>query len=110
MARDSVDEAAAYMAGRLGIEPTRPGDRGTHFSRRVRRVAERIFPLPGRWRGPFHRFFSEFFDWKEPPLFKNFLQIGASRNEVRIRCFAATGCAEHEDSPPVEDEVKIPLR
>jgi hypothetical protein len=104
------DEAAAYMAERLGIEPTRPGDRGVYVSKRVRRVAERIFPLPGRGRGPFHHFFSEFFDWNEPPLFKNFLRIDASAEEVRIRCFAATGCAEHQDSPPVEDEVKISLR
>ena len=104
------DEAAAYMAGRLGIEPTRPGDRTTHVSRRVRRVAEWIFPLPGSGRGSLHHFFSEFFDWNEPPLFKNFLRIDASGEEMRIRCFAATGCAEHEENPPVEDEVRIPLR
>jgi hypothetical protein len=104
------DEAAAYMARRLEIEPTRPGDRGTYVSRRVRRVAEWIFPLPGRGRGPLHHFFSEFFDWNEPPLFKNFLRIDASMHELRIRCFAATGCAEHEQNPPAEDEVSIPLR
>ncbi len=103
------DEAASYMAERLGIEPTRSGDRGTYVSRRVRRVAEWIFPLPERGRSPLHHFFSEFFDWNEPPLFKNFLRIDASRSEVRIRCFAATGCTEHEQSPPVEDEVRIPL-
>ncbi len=79
------DEAAAYMAGRLGIEPTRPGDRTTYVSRRVRRVAEWIFPLPGSGRGSLHHFFSEFFDWNEPPLFKNFLRIDASDEEMRIR-------------------------
>ena len=104
------DEAAAYMARRLEIEPARPGDRGVYVGRRVRRVAEWIFPLPGRGRGPIHHFFSEFFDWNEPPLFKNFLRIDASAEEVRIQCFAATGCAEHEDNPPLEDEVRIPLR
>jgi hypothetical protein len=26
-----------------------------------------------------------------------------------IRCFAATGCREHEESPPVEDEIRIEL-
>jgi Calcineurin-like phosphoesterase len=104
------DEAAAYMAGRLGIEPARPGDRAAYVSRRARRVAEWIFPLPGRGRGPLHHFFSEFFDWNEPPLFKNFLRVDASASEVRIRCFAATGCAEHVENPPVEDEVRIPLR
>jgi hypothetical protein len=25
--------------------------------------------------------------------------------EVRIRCFAATGCAAQEDDPPVEDHL-----
>jgi hypothetical protein len=104
------DEAAAYMARRLGIQPARPRDRRAYISGRTRRVAEWIFPLPGRGRGPIHHFFSEFFDWNDPPLFKNFLRIDASPDEVRIRCFAATGCAEHEEDPPLEDEIRIPLR
>ena len=103
------DEAAKYMAGRLEIEPTRLGDRRRQVSRRTRRVADWIYPLPGSGRALYHHFFSEFFDWNDPPLFKNFLRIDASENEVRIRCFAATGCAEHEGDPPVEDEVRILL-
>jgi hypothetical protein len=103
------DEAAAYMAERLGIEPTRLGDRGRQVSRRTRRVADWIYPLPGSGRALYHHFFSEFFDWNDPPLFKNFLRIDASESEVRIRCFAATGCAEHEGDPPLEDEVRILL-
>ncbi len=103
------DEAAAYMAERLGIEPTRPGDRGTHVGGRPRRVADWIYPLPGSGRALYHHFFSEFFDWNEPPLFKNFLRVDASEGELRIRCFAATGCAEHEGNPPLEDEVRISL-
>ncbi len=104
-----AEEAAAYMGERLGIEPTRPEDRRMYVSKRTRRVAERIIPLPGRGRGPLHHLFSEFFDWNEPPLFKNFLRIDVSKGELRIRCFAATGCAEHENNPPLEDEVRIPL-
>jgi hypothetical protein len=95
------------MGDRLGIEPTRPEDRATCVSDRTRRVAEWVYPLPGSGRNLYHHYFSEFFDWNEPPLFKNFLRIDASGSEVRIRCFAATGCAEHEENPPPEDEIKI---
>jgi hypothetical protein len=102
------DEAAAYMAGRLGIEPARPGDRSATVSERTRRVADWIYPLPGSGRNLYHNFFSEFFDRNDPPLFENFLRIDASGSEVRIRCFAATGCAEHEVDPPLADEVRIP--
>jgi hypothetical protein len=103
------NEAAAYMAERLGIEPTRPGDRGAPIGEHTRRVADWIYPLPGSGRALYHHFFSEFFDWNEPPLFKNFLRVDASDSEVRIRCFAATGCAEHEEVAPVEDEIRISL-
>ncbi len=34
----------------------------------------------------------------------------ASESELRIRCFAATGCLEHEENPPVEDDAKISPR
>jgi hypothetical protein len=44
------DEAAKYMAERLGIEPKRPEDRRRHVSRRTRRVADWIYPLPGSGR------------------------------------------------------------
>jgi hypothetical protein len=103
------DEAAAYMANRLGIEPTRTSDKNAYVSKRTQRVAERIFPLPGHGRGPLHYFFSEFFDWNDPPLFKNFLHIDVSESELCMRCFGVTGCLEHEENPPLEDEVKIKL-
>jgi hypothetical protein len=103
------DEAAAYMGERLGIKPVREKDQDAYISRRARRLAERIFPLPGRGRGLLHHYFSEFFDWNEPPLFKNFLRLDIRGTELTIRCFAATGCLDHEKNPPVEDEVRIPL-
>jgi hypothetical protein len=74
-----------------------------------RRVAKRIFPLPGRGRDLLHHYFSEFFDWNDPPLFKSFLRLDASRSQLRIRCFAARGCLEHEENPPMEDDIRIEL-
>jgi len=103
------DEAAAYMGERLRITPEREEDRKACISRRTRRLAHWIFPLPSRGRGSLHHYFSELFDWNELPLFKNFLQIDVSGSELRICCFAATGCLEHEKSPPIEDEIKINL-
>lgn len=103
------DEAAAYMAERLGISPEREGDKEAYISRRTRRIAEWIFPLLGHGRGPLHHYFSEFFDWNDPPLFKHFLRLDASESELRIRCFAATGCREHEKHPPMEDDITIEL-
>ena len=103
------DEAAAYMGERLGIEPVREGDQNAYVSRRARRIAERILPLPGRGRGLLHHYFSELFDSNEPPLFKNFLRINVHRSELSICCFAATGCLDHEKNPPLEDEVRISL-
>ena len=105
----SPDEAAAYIGERLGITPEREEDQQAYISSRTRRIAERVFPLPGHGRGPLHQNFSEFFDWNDPPLFKNFLRIEASEKELCIRCFAVTGCREHEENPPLEDEVKIEL-
>jgi hypothetical protein len=103
------DEAAAYMGERLGIKPVREKDQDAYVSSRARRLAERIFPLSGRGRGPLHHYFSEFFDWNEPPLFKNILRLDVRGSELTICCFAATGCLDHEKNPPVEDEVEIPL-
>jgi hypothetical protein len=104
------NEAAAYMAKRLGIEPARTGDKNTYVSRRAQRVAEKIFPLPGRGRGPLHHYFSEFFDWNDPPLFKNFLRLDVSARGLDITCYGVTGCASHEQDPTIEDRVPtIPL-
>jgi hypothetical protein len=57
----------------------------------------------------FHKYLSEFAEWVEPPLFKNFLRLDVSPARVHIRCFAATGCGTQERNPPVEDELAIPL-
>jgi len=119
------EQAAAYMAERLGITPTRESDRGVIVTERTSRVAEKVFPASGRRpsirryffsRSGVHRgvlqhfYFSEFFDWDDPPMFKNFLQVEVSADKLQVACHAATGCREHEDRLRVEDSVEMSLR
>jgi calcineurin-like phosphoesterase family protein len=101
----SPDEAAAYLSERLGIEPVRRGRGEVVLSDRARRAAMRLAPLPGRAHGALHSMLALWFDINEPPMFKSFLRIDASADRVRVRCFAATGCRDQQDDPPVEDEL-----
>jgi hypothetical protein len=70
---------------------------------------------PGRFRGRrllapfFYPFFSEVFDWDDPPFFKNFLRLEATTGKLTITCYGVTGCAEHEKNPSKEDHIEIPL-
>ncbi|MEX5269070.1 metallophosphoesterase [Kocuria sabuli] len=102
-------QAPAVMAERLGggLEPTRETDRGATVSPKARRAARVVHPLSAR-TGPLYRFFSEFLDWDtpDPPLFKSFLRIDVRPGELEIKCCSATGCAEHESDPPLEDHVR----
>ncbi|WP_119731136.1 metallophosphoesterase family protein [Thermomonospora amylolytica] len=116
----SPQQATAVVAHRLGMDATRAGDRGVAPSRRARIVAallgvpcgtrerHRMRRLPVR-KVPQH-FRSEFADWDRPPFFKNFLRVDVTPDALTIRCFGVTGCGEHEDRPPVEDSVTVPLR
>ena len=45
------DQAAALMAERLGLTPTRAAAALVRVSRRARRVASWLFPLPGQVHG-----------------------------------------------------------
>jgi hypothetical protein len=56
------------------------------------------------------RFRSEMADWDRPPFFKSFLRVDVTADALRIRCYAVTGCGDHEPWPPCEDEVTISLR
>jgi Calcineurin-like phosphoesterase len=98
------EQAAAYMAERLGIEPTKGEAKGVRLSDETRRKARRVFPLPGHAHGPWHAFFAEFFDWNDPPLFKHLLRFDTGADRITIRCHAATGCQEDDRLPP-EDEL-----
>lgn len=100
------DQAAALIAERRGTVPVREEARGVQVTRHTRRAARVLRWLPaGRL---FHQWFSEFSDWDHPPFFKSFLRLDVDGGTLRIRCFAATGCGEHETDPPMEDEVTIP--
>lgn len=113
----SPDEATAVVARRLDIKPGRPDGSAVRPSLRARIVAA-LLGVPRRrrrrWlrlpvRKTIQRFRSEVADWDTPPFFKSFLRIDVTAGELRIRCFSATGCREHELRPPVEDDLTIPL-
>lgn len=78
------------------------------MTKEVIRRGNRVFPLPGQPHGPWHSVFAEFFDWNDPPLFKNLLRLDASVEQLSITCYAATGCVD--DMPPTsEDQISYGL-
>jgi hypothetical protein len=97
-------EAAAYLADRLGITPAKEGLEAAPVSRELRRRGNRVFPMPGQLRGPWHMLFAEFFDWNDPPLFKHLLHVRTAGTELSISCLPATGCIGPRPPKP-EDEV-----
>jgi 3',5'-cyclic AMP phosphodiesterase CpdA len=99
------EQASAYMATRTSTDPTRGGTRHPTSATRIRGWFVGLLPS-GR---TFHKYLSEFATWVDPPLFKHFLRLDVSPAEVRIRCFAATGCGAQERDPPVEDDFTIQL-
>jgi Calcineurin-like phosphoesterase len=98
-------QASALIASRVGTTPTRGGTARPTLATRMRGSFVGLLPS-GR---TFHKYLSEFATWVDPPLFKHFLRLDVSPTEVRIRCFAATGCREQEREPTVEDEFVILL-
>jgi hypothetical protein len=98
-------EAATHLSRDLGISPTR--GETVELSRRARFAARVIQPAPAKHG--FHRYASEFFDWNDPPFFKQFLRVDADEREMRVRCFGVSGCANAGADPPVEDEFTVRL-
>ncbi|MEU0288990.1 metallophosphoesterase [Streptomyces sp. NPDC006147] len=111
-------EAAAMVAQRLGIGPTRAPGAPARVTRRMRWVAGLLGtgrrPDRGkRFRLPVRKAYQSLFSpgsaTYSPPFFKSFLRIDVSPEAIRLRCLAATGQRAQEVAPPVEDEVTIPL-
>jgi hypothetical protein len=110
------DEAAAVIASRLGVAPQR--GTSTKVTLRTRLVAA-LLGVPSRphrrsWlrlpvRRVYQRFLSPASASYVPPLFKSFLRFDVTADQVRIRCFGASGCREHEVAPPIEDQITISL-
>lgn len=111
-------EAKAVIAERLGIRPTRAPGAPVRLTWRIRLVAGLLGTArrPGRTRRvrlPVRKAYTQLFSpgsaTYSPPFFKSFLRLDVSPEEIRLRCFAATGQLRQELDPPVEDEVVIPL-
>jgi Calcineurin-like phosphoesterase len=99
------EQAATYLSKLLDLEPTR--GRKAALSARARVAAWLLQPAPAKHG--FHRFASEFFDWNDPPFFKQFLRLDAEPGELRVRCFGISGCSQASADPPVEDAFSVPL-
>jgi hypothetical protein len=97
-------EGAAYMAKRLGIAPAKKNLRTVEVTPELERRGNKVFPLPGQLRGPWHLVFAEFFDWNDPPLFKHLLHLKCSDTELNISCLPATGCVGPRPPKP-EDQM-----
>ncbi|CAL9353016.1 hypothetical protein SUDANB96_00509 [Streptomyces sp. enrichment culture] len=112
------DEAAAVVAERLGITPARAPGPAARVTLRTRLVASllgtgRRPDRTTRFRLPVRRAYADLLSpgsaTYAPPFFKSFLRLDVSPDAIRLRCYAATGTRAHELTPPVEDEVTIPL-
>ncbi|RZT88256.1 calcineurin-like phosphoesterase family protein [Pseudonocardia sediminis] len=100
----SPGEASALVARRLHMDPPRAArvEPGVW----ARRIEPALFRLPSRGSAPGHNLMSVLFDGDAPPLFKSFLRLDATADEVVISAWSATGCLEHERHPACEDRMR----
>jgi hypothetical protein len=100
-------EAATLLIERMGVTTvggTRAVAPGDQIPRSKRIIAHFLLQLGGR---QFHKFFSPFYDWDNPPFFKSFLRIDVSPHGAEASCRAATGCGDAEANSPVEDRFEL---
>jgi hypothetical protein len=102
------EEAAAYLGKKLGVTPLASRGRVPDRISLRARVAGSVVRA-ARGESGFHKWISPFLDWDRPPFYKNFLRLDVTASKLIITCYGATGCAEHDDRPSVEDRVEIEL-
>jgi hypothetical protein len=103
------DEAALFLQAKRGFTLTRPLSGAVPHRRRASWAAAAVLLLPAE-RG-FHKFLSPFFDWDDPPFFKNFLRLDVTEQGLRVTCYGVTGCRNRGPRPQCEDQTPIiPLR
>lgn len=100
----SPAQATALAAQRY--EMTAPRSAASRVSPFTKRIAELIYRLPTRGSAPGHNLMSVLFDGDAPPLFKSFLRLDATADEVVLSAWSATGSREHELLPAVEDVMR----
>lgn len=106
------DEARAVIIERLGMPSLRATSATVTFRTRL---AATLLGVPGKrnsgFRLPVRRVYQRFLSPAsasyKPPLFKSFLRVDVTPENMRIRCFGASGTREHEIAPPLEDEITI---
>lgn len=99
-------EAATYLVEHRKVRVHREHEH-VALDKRALRAARIVFLIRGR-QG-FHKWFSPFLDWDEPPFFKQFLRLDVEPDSLRIRCFGVNGCREREKDPTLEDDIRIAL-
>ena len=102
------EEAGRLMEEVTGAPSRRDPSAGpVGVAEAITRAAERRSAQVIRWLPDGHlgELYYPYWDWDEPPFFKCFFRVDATETEIRLRLFAATGCAEHDDDPPLEDEL-----
>lgn len=99
------EEAAQHVLDWRATERSaRPADA------RTRRIGNMVHPGSRHPHGPLHRFISEIFDRDDPPLYKNFLRVDVTDDELTITCFHATGTEAGPADVTWEEPIRIGLR
>ena len=97
-----------YDIQSLGNRPIEDADGATTAAElpgHVRRMCRLLIRLGGG--KIFHRVFSPFLDWDDPPFSKNFLRIDVDRSGLKVACFSVTGALEQEDRSMREDSFEV---